>query len=112
MCIRDRVYEDDSIIVIDKPAGLVVHPAAGHWSGTLVNALIAHCGASLSGIGGVRRPGIVHRLDKDTTGLLVVAKTDRAHQSLTAQFADHGRTGPMERGYMAFAWGCLLYTSP
>jgi 23S rRNA pseudouridine1911/1915/1917 synthase len=100
----DIVYEDDDIIVIDKPKGLVVHPAAGHETGTLVNALIAHCGASLSGIGGVRRPGIVHRLDKDTTGLMVVAKNDRAHQSLTAQFADHGRTGAMRRGYLAFAW--------
>jgi 23S rRNA pseudouridine1911/1915/1917 synthase len=99
------VYEDDDIIVIDKPAGLVVHPAAGHETGTLVNALIAHCGASLSGIGGVRRPGIVHRLDKDTSGLMVVAKNDLAHRSLTAQFADHGRTGAMERGYLAFAWG-------
>ncbi len=78
----DIVYEDDDIIVIDKPRGLVVHPAAGHETGTLVNALIAHCGASLSGIGGVKRPGIVHRLDKDTTGLMVVAKNDRAHQSL------------------------------
>lgn len=84
----------------------MVHPAAGHETGTLVNALIAHCGGSLSGIGGVRRPGIVHRLDKDTTGLMVVAKNDLAHASLTAQFADHGRTGPMRRGYMAFAWGC------
>ncbi len=101
----DIVYEDDDIIVIDKPRGLVVHPAAGHETGTLVNALIAHCGASLSGIGGVRRPGIVHRLDKDTTGLMVAAKNDRAHQSLTAQFADHGRTGAMRRGYMAFVWG-------
>src|SRR5260221_8609793 len=101
----DIVYEDDDIVVINKPKGLVVHPAAGHESGTLVNALIAHCGASLSGIGGVRRPGIVHRLDKDTTGLMVVAKNDHAHQSLTAQFADHGRTGPMQRGYMAFIWG-------
>jgi 23S rRNA pseudouridine1911/1915/1917 synthase len=100
----DIVYEDDDIIVIDKPRGLVVHPAAGHETGTLVNALIAHCGASLSGIGGVRRPGIVHRLDKDTTGLMVAAKNDRAHQSLTTQFADHGRTGAMRRGYMAFAW--------
>jgi 23S rRNA pseudouridine1911/1915/1917 synthase len=99
------VYEDDDIIVIDKPAGLVVHPAAGHETGTLVNALIAHCGASLSGIGGVKRPGIVHRLDKDTTGLMVAAKNDRAHASLTAQFADHGRTGAMRRGYLAFAWG-------
>ena len=101
----DIIYEDDDIIVIDKPKGLVVHPAAGHETGTLVNALIAHCGASLSGIGGVRRPGIVHRLDKDTTGLMVAAKNDRAHQSLTAQFADHGRTGAMRRGYKAFAWG-------
>src|SRR5262249_26806122 len=78
------VYAGDDIIVIDKPAGLVVHPAAGHATGTLVNALIAHCGASLSGIGGVKRPGIVHRLDKDTSGLLVAAKNDRAHQSLSA----------------------------
>ena len=101
----DIIYEDEDIIVIDKPRDLVVHPAAGHETGTLVNALIAHCGASLSGIGGVRRPGIVHRLDKDTTGLMVVAKNDRAHASLTAQFADHGRTGPMRRGYMAFVWG-------
>ena len=101
----DIVFEDDDIIVIDKPKGLVVHPAAGHETGTLVNALIAHCGASLSGIGGVRRPGIVHRLDKDTTGLMVVAKNDLAHASLSAQFADHGRTGEMRRGYMAFAWG-------
>ncbi len=101
----DIIYEDDDIIVIDKPKGLVVHPAAGHETGTLVNALIAHCGTSLSGIGGVRRPGIVHRLDKDTTGLMVVAKNDLAHQSLTAQFADHGRTGAMRRGYYAFVWG-------
>jgi len=99
------VYEDADIIVIDKPAGLVVHPAAGHQTGTLVNALIAHCGKSLSGIGGVRRPGIVHRLDKDTSGLLVVAKNDAAHKSLTAQFADHGRTGNLSRGYLAFVWG-------
>ncbi len=101
----DVVYEDDALIVIDKPAGLVVHPAGGHEDGTLVNALIAHCGASLSGIGGVRRPGIVHRLDKDTSGLLVVAKTDRAHQGLAKQFADHGRTGPLERAYLALVWG-------
>jgi len=100
----DIVYEDDDIIVINKPSGLVVHPAAGHETGTLVNALIAHCGSSLSGIGGVKRPGIVHRLDKDTTGLMVAAKNDRAHKSLTEQFADHGRTGAMRRGYMAFAW--------
>jgi 23S rRNA pseudouridine1911/1915/1917 synthase len=100
------VYEDDDIIVIDKPANLVVHPAAGHTSGTLVNALIAHCGDSLSGIGGERRPGIVHRLDKDTSGLMVVAKNDRAHRSLAAQFAGHGRGGePFERSYLAFVWG-------
>ena len=101
----DIMFEDDDIIVIDKPKGLVVHPAAGHETGTLVNALIAHCGESLSGIGGVKRPGIVHRLDKDTTGLMVVAKNDAAHASLTAQFADHGRTGEMRRGYLAFVWG-------
>ena len=99
------VHEDDSLIVIDKPKGLVVHPAAGNQSGTLVNALIAHCGTSLSGIGGVKRPGIVHRLDKDTTGLMVVAKTDKAHRALSAQFADHGRTGDLEREYLAFVWG-------
>jgi 23S rRNA pseudouridine1911/1915/1917 synthase len=99
------VFEDEHLIVIDKPAGLVVHPAAGNWTGTLVNALINHCGASLSGIGGVRRPGIVHRLDKDTTGLMVVAKSDRAHTGLARQFADHGRTGPLERAYMALTWG-------
>src|SRR3984893_667953 len=100
----DIVFEDDDIIVIAKPRGLVVHPAAGHETGTLVNALVAHCGTSLSGIGGVRRPGIVHRLDKDTTGLMVVAKNDRAHKSLTEQFADHGRTGAMRRGYIALGW--------
>ncbi len=99
------VYEDDEIIVIDKPAGIVVHPAPGHSRGTLVNALIAHCGASLSGIGGVRRPGIVHRLDKDTGGLLVVAKNDRAHQGLAAQFAAHGVDGGLEREYRAIVWG-------
>jgi 23S rRNA pseudouridine1911/1915/1917 synthase len=101
----DIVYEDDDLIVIDKPAGLVVHPGAGHETGTLVNALIAHCGDSLSGIGGVKRPGIVHRIDKDTSGLLVVAKNDAAHASLSAQFADHGKTGEMRRGYRAFVWG-------
>ena len=100
------VYEDNDIIVIDKPRNLVVHPAAGHANGTLVNALIAHCGDSLSGIGGERRPGIVHRLDKDTTGLMVVAKNDRAHRALAAQFADHGKSGePFERSYLAFVWG-------
>jgi 23S rRNA pseudouridine1911/1915/1917 synthase len=99
------VYEDDQLIVIDKPKGLVVHPAAGHATGTLVNALIAHCNDSLSGIGGVKRPGIVHRLDKDTSGLMVVAKTDRAHRALSAQFADHGREGPLKRSYLAIVWG-------
>src|SRR5712691_6908149 len=101
------VYEDAELIVIDKPAGLVVHPAAGNRTGTLVNALIAHCGASLSGIGGEKRPGIVHRLDKDTSGLLVVAKTDRAHRALAAQLADHGRSGDLERAYLALVWGVL-----
>jgi 23S rRNA pseudouridine1911/1915/1917 synthase len=100
----DIVYEDDALIVIDKPKGLVVHPAAGHATGTLVNALIAHCGDSLSGIGGVKRPGIVHRLDKDTTGLMVVAKTDRAHRALSKQFENKSE-GPLERGYLAFVWG-------
>jgi 23S rRNA pseudouridine1911/1915/1917 synthase len=99
------IYEDDELIVIDKPAGLVVHPASGHETGTLVNALIAHCGESLSGIGGVKRPGIVHRIDKDTSGLLVIAKTDAAHQGLAALFADHGLTLPLEREYRAIVWG-------
>ncbi len=99
------VFEDDDLIVIDKPRGLVVHPAAGNWTGTLVNALIAHCGDSLSGIGGVKRPGIVHRLDKDTTGLMVVAKNDRAHRKLAAQFAEHGRDDRLKRGYLAVVWG-------
>ena len=99
------VFEDEHLLVIDKPAGLVVHPAGGHETGTLVNALIAHCGASLSGIGGVKRPGIVHRLDKDTSGLLVVAKTDAAHQGLAKLFADHGKILPLTREYLAFVWG-------
>ena len=99
------VYEDEHLIVIDKPAGLVVHPAPGHSAGTLVNALIRHCGPSLSGVGGVKRPGIVHRLDKDTSGLLVAAKTDAAHQGLAGLFADHGRLGSLEREYLALVWG-------
>ncbi|MYJ71006.1 MAG: RluA family pseudouridine synthase, partial [Rhodospirillaceae bacterium] len=94
-------FEDDHLIVIDKPAGMVVHPGAGSPDGTLVNALLAHCGASLSGIGGVARPGIVHRIDKDTSGLLVAAKSDAAHAGLAAQFADHS----IERRYTALAWG-------
>lgn len=95
------VYEDEDLIVIDKPAGMVVHPAPGSPDQTLVNALLAHCGESLSGIGGVRRPGIVHRIDKDTSGLLVVAKNDRAHHSLAEQFAAH----TLERAYQAVVWG-------
>jgi len=101
----DVVFEDEHLIVIDKPAGMVVHPAAGNWEHTLVNALLHHCGDSLSGIGGVRRPGIVHRIDKDTSGLLVVAKSDAAHRGLSEQFADHGRSGPLERAYLALVWG-------
>jgi len=97
----DVVYEDKDLIVIEKPAGLVVHPAAGNPDGTLVNALIAHCGDSLMGIGGEARPGIVHRLDKDTSGLLVAAKTERAMTSLAKQFANH----TIERAYNAVVWG-------
>jgi 23S rRNA pseudouridine1911/1915/1917 synthase len=99
------LHEDDDLIVLDKPAGLTVHPGAGTPDGTLVNALIAHCGDSLSGIGGVKRPGIVHRLDKETSGVMVVAKNDAAHASLSAQFADHGRTGVLDRRYLAIIWG-------
>jgi 23S rRNA pseudouridine1911/1915/1917 synthase len=95
------VYEDADLIVIDKPAGLVVHPAAGNPDGTLVNALIAHCGASLAGVGGELRPGIVHRLDKDTSGLLIAAKNERAMHSLAKQFANH----TIERAYHAVVWG-------
>jgi 23S rRNA pseudouridine1911/1915/1917 synthase len=94
-------FEDAHLIVIDKPAGMVVHPAPGNPDGTLVNALISHCGASLSGIGGVRRPGIVHRLDKDTSGLMVVAKTEVAHQALSRDFA----LRRIDRAYAAFVWG-------
>jgi pseudouridine synthase, RluA family len=97
----DVVFEDENLIVIDKPAGLVVHPAAGNLDGTLVNALLHHCRGQLSGIGGVARPGIVHRIDKDTSGLLVVAKTDRAHEGLAVQFADHS----IHRAYLAIAAG-------
>ncbi len=95
------VYEDADLLVVDKPAGLTVHPGAGQPDSTLVNALLAHCGASLSGVGGVRRPGIVHRLDKDTSGLIVVAKNDDAHHSLAEQFAS--RT--IDRAYLALVWG-------
>lgn len=95
------LHEDDELIVVDKPAGLVVHPAPGNPDRTLVNALVHHCGDSLSGIGGVRRPGIVHRLDKETSGLMVAAKSDRAHAALAKQFAE--RT--VERAYLAVVWG-------
>ena len=99
------LHEDEHLLVVDKPAGLVVHPAAGHPDKTLVNALIAYCGERLSGIGGIRRPGIVHRLDKQTSGLMVVAKTDKAHRALAKQFADHGREGALDREYQALIWG-------
>ena len=95
------VFEDEHLLVVDKPAGLVVHPAAGNFDGTLVNALLHHCGGSLSGIGGVARPGIVHRIDKDTSGLLVVAKTDVAHEGLAKQFAAHS----IDRRYLAIVNG-------
>lgn len=95
------VFEDEHLIIVDKPAGLVVHPAAGNADGTLVNALLHHCAGQLSGIGGVARPGIVHRIDKDTSGLLVVAKSDVAHEGLARQFADHS----IERAYLALAAG-------
>jgi len=97
----DVVFEDDDLIVINKPSGMVVHPAPGTPSGTLVNALIFHCGETLSGVGGMKRPGIVHRIDKETTGLLVVAKSDKAHHSLAKQFAEH----TVERRYLAVCYG-------
>jgi len=95
------VFEDDHLLIVDKPAGMVVHPAAGNYDGTMVNALLHHCHGRLSGIGGVARPGIVHRIDKDTSGLLVVAKTDPAHEGLAAQFAKHS----IERRYAAIVAG-------
>lgn len=98
----DIVYEDEDIVVVNKPRGMVVHPAVGNWSGTLVNALMFHCGESLSGINGEHRPGIVHRIDKDTSGLLVVAKNDRAHQSLAEQIQVHSAG----RRYFAVVYGC------
>ncbi|MFW5659983.1 MAG: pseudouridine synthase, partial [Oceanicaulis sp.] len=97
----DILFEDDELIVVNKAAGMTVHPAAGNWTGTLVNALLHHCADSLSGIGGVQRPGIVHRLDKDTSGVMVVAKSDRAHQALSARFAAHD----VERAYLAIVRG-------
>jgi len=102
------IYEDDELIVVDKPAGMVVHPAPGSPAGTLVNALLYHCGDSLSGVGGARRPGIVHRIDKDTSGLLVVAKSDAAHQGLAAQFEAHSA----ERAYMAVVHGVPEASDP
>lgn len=104
------MFEDDALIVINKPAGMVVHPGAGNPTGTLVNALLHHCGDTLAGIGGVKRPGLVHRLDKNTSGVMVVAKTDAAHQHLSAQFADHGRTNDLERIYTAYVWGVPKHT--
>jgi 23S rRNA pseudouridine1911/1915/1917 synthase len=95
------VYEDAHLIIVDKPAGMVVHPAAGNRDGTMVNALLHHCAGQLSGIGGVERPGIVHRIDKDTSGLIVAAKTDQAHEGLSRQFADHS----IERAYLAIVAG-------
>ncbi len=97
----DVLFEDEHLLVLEKPAGMVVHPAPGHHSGTLVNALLAHCEGSLSGIGGVQRPGIVHRLDKDVSGLMVVAKHDKAHIGLSAQFTVHS----IDRAYEAIVWG-------
>ena len=104
----DVVYEDADLIVIDKPAGMVVHPAPGAPEGTLVNALLHHCGADLSGVGGERRPGIVHRIDKDTSGLLVVAKSDAAHHGLAAQFEAHS----VDRRYLAVVHGCPAPADP
>lgn len=104
----DILFEDEDILVLNKPAGLVVHPGAGHQHGTLVHALIAHCGDSLAGIGGERRPGIVHRLDKDTSGVMVVAKNDTAHLALGEQFKAHGRDGRLHRKYQAFVWGSVI----
>lgn len=104
----DVIYEDDALIVVNKPAGMVVHPAPGSPNGTLVNALLHHCADSLSGIGGEKRPGIVHRIDKDTSGLLVVAKTDIAHQGLAKQFEKH----TVERHYKALAYGVPEASDP
>jgi 23S rRNA pseudouridine1911/1915/1917 synthase len=101
----DVIYEDAQLIVINKPAGLVVHPAPGSPDGTLVNALLAHCGQDFTGIGGEMRPGIVHRLDKETSGVMVVAKTEHALKALQKQFAAHGRDDKLERAYTAFVWG-------
>lgn len=103
------IYEDEHLLVLNKPANFVVHPAPGHSNGTLVNALLHHCGDSLSGIGGVKRPGIIHRLDKDTSGILVVAKSDAAHQGLSKQF--HDREDSLEKIYLCLVWGRPYPTS-
>jgi 23S rRNA pseudouridine1911/1915/1917 synthase len=103
----DIPFEDDHLLIVNKPAGLVVHPAAGNFDGTLVNALLHHCAGRLSGIGGVARPGIVHRIDKDTSGLMVVAKTDRAHEGLASQFSSHS----IDRRYLAILSGLPLLDS-
>ena len=105
------LYEDNDLIVINKQKGLVVHPAPGNPNKTLVNALINHCGNSLSGIGGEKRPGIVHRLDKDTSGLLVVAKNDKSHNGLASQFKNHGKDGKLIRAYKAIVWGIPTFSS-
>src|SRR5690606_29724981 len=101
----DILYVHDQLTIINKPVGMVVNPAPGSPDGTLVNALLFHCGDSLQGIGGVKRPDIVHRLDRDTSGVMVAAKTEPAHRHLADQFADHGRTGPLHRAYIAYVWG-------
>jgi 23S rRNA pseudouridine1911/1915/1917 synthase len=106
--VLDIVYEDGDLVVVNKPVGMVVHPAPGTPSGTLVNALLAHCGDQLSGVGGLKRPGIVHRIDKDTTGLLVVAKTDAAHQGLATQFEDRS----IDRLYQAICFGVPSAADP
>jgi 23S rRNA pseudouridine1911/1915/1917 synthase len=105
------IFEDEDLVVVNKPKGLVVHPAPGNQNKTLVNALINHCGSSLSGIGGERRPGIVHRLDKDTSGLIVVAKNDKSHNGLSEQFKNHGRDGKLIRSYKAIVWGVPKFSS-
>ena len=101
----DILYEDNDLVVINKPVSLVIHPAPGNYENTLVNALIAHCGQSLSGISGEKKPGIVHRLDKDTSGVMVAAKNDKTHDGLSKQFASHGRDGKLIRSYKALVWG-------
>ena len=102
----DIIYEDKDLLVINKASGMVVHPAPGHYESTLVNALLSHCGDSLSGIGDVKRPGIVHRLDKETSGLMVIAKNDTAHNGLSSQFSSENGEKQLKRTYCALIWGC------